>query len=391
MTTAIIYGNKGRQEVSVDAKIYEKAHDAKCTVPQYLEREYGADVNPAKHGTVFSQMLAQCNMNLDKDRVTGLGAATLRNVMDGSYVQGMDAALTKDSVPLSRILAPAAILELLEINRREDRSSDVAAFNSMLATDVSISGNRYEQPVFDTTGADLQEVSRIGQLQVPNIVGQLFVSERSGSIPTYSYGLEISDEAAKSMTIDQVAIYLEVMANAQSGALVDAHINALVNGNADIKQEALKSVKSKTFDSAATGKLTHRAYVKWLRQNRRLRNISHVLCDEETYFKIIDREGRPTASTLHVEDKEIHAYDARVMNYGFEEPQIFIVNDGVIPTDTLVGLDSRFAIAKVRNSEADYRATEELIMRKGTQMRFDEGSVVYRLHEQAWTALDLTA
>ncbi|WP_274584087.1 hypothetical protein V9W64_10850 [Neisseria leonii] len=391
MSTAILYGRKGRFEVQVDEKIYERAHDAKCSVPQYLEREFGADVDAKEHGTVFEQMLAQCNMNLTRDPVTGLGAASLRAVMDGSIAEGANAAITKEAVPLSRILMPAATLALVEKNRAENRANDVALFERMLAVDTSIAGNRYEQPVFDASGAELQEVSRIGQLQVPNIIGKLTVSENTGSIPTFSYGLEISDEARKAMTIDQVAIYLARMATSQAAARLDAQIAALVNGNKAVGQEALGKVKANTFDTAAAGKLTHRAYVKWLRQNRRIRTVDYVLCDEETYFKVVDREGRPKAATVHVEDKEIHAYDTRVLNYGFEEPQIFIVNNGVIPTDTLVGLDSRFAVARIRNSEADYQAAEELVMRKGTQMRFDEGSTMYRLDDTAFTVLDLTA
>lgn len=392
MAKAVLFGNKGSFEVDVDARIYEQAHDSKCSVPQLLERQFGADVDTAKHGTVFNQLLAQCNMNLTDDRTTGLGQATIRHIMDGSIAESTSAAITKEAVPLSRILMPAAVLELVEMSRQADTLGDVKAFESMLAIDTSVVGNRFEQPVFDTSSAALQEVSRIGQLQVPNIVGKLTVAERAGSIPTYSYGLEISDEATKSLTINQVAIFLNRVAATQAAARVDAHINALVEGDGVLNKTALPKVKSKVFDSSLTGGgLTHRAYVKWLRQNRRLRTISHVLCDEETYFKIIDREGRPTNSTVHVGDKEIHAYDARVINFGFHEPEIFIVNDGVIPTNTLVGLDSRFAIARIRNSEADYKAAESLVMRKGEQMRFDEGSVVYRNDDSAFSVLDLTA
>lgn len=388
MTQAVLYGRKGRFEVDVDANLYEKAHDAKCSVPQYLEREYGEDVDTKAHGTVFNQMLAQCNMNLTKDPTTGLNAATLREVMDGS----ISAAITKEAVPLSRILLPAAMLELVEMNRAADRSSDVAAFTSMIAVDTSIAGNRFEQPVFDASGADMQEVSRIGQLQVPNIIGKLKVSDRAGTIPTYSYGVEIASEAAKALTIDQVAIYLARMASSQAAALVDEHINTLVNGDKDVDQAALAKKKANLFDAAATGgKLTHRAYVRWLRENRRLRTISHILCDEDAYFKIIDREGRPTAHTVYVENNEIKAFDTRPMNFELTEPQIFIVNKGVIAADTVVGLDSRFAIARLRNSEADYQASEQLLMRKGEALRYDTGEIVYRHDTSAWSVLDLTA
>ena len=386
MAKAVIYGRDGRSEIELSAKIYEEAHDAKCTVPQYLERTYGENVDTAVHGSVFSQLLAQCNMNLTNDKSTGLGSASLREIYDGS----ISAAITKEAVPLSRILMPAAVLALVEKKRSADNSSDIAAFEKLLAVDTSIAGNRFEQPEFDASGAEFQEVSRIGQLQVPNLIGKLTVSERSGYIPTYSFGVEISDDAVKAMTIDQISIYLNRMASAQAAARVDMHINSLIMGDKDVAQAALVSVGANTFDAAATGgKLTHRAYVKWLRHNRRLRTISHILCDEETYYRIVDRAGRPTATTVRVEDKEIQAYDARVMNLGFTEPEIFVVNDGVLPSGVIAGIDSRFAIARIRNSEADYQASEQLIMRRGEQMRFDEGEVVYRLDDTAFTLLDI--
>ena len=91
-----------------------------------------------------------------------------------------------------------------------------------------------------------------------------------------------------------------------------------------------------------------------------------------------------------MDSKELAAYEARPMNFGYTEPQIFIVNKGVIPTGIIVGLDSRFAIARIRNSEANYQATEQLVIRKGEQMRFDNGEIVYRQDDSAWTVLDLT-
>lgn len=387
MATAIVMSASGQHEIDVNEKIYQAAHDAKCSVPQYLQRTYGQGVDAKVHGTVFNQLLAQQNMNLNKDKATGLGSATMRQLLEG----GTSAATTRDAIPLSRILLPAAVLELIELNRGYDASSDAAAFNSMLAVDTSVAGNRYEQPVFDASNAAEQEISRIGQLQVPNLVGTLKVADQAGSIPTYSYGLEISDEAVKAMTIDQVAIYLQRMASEQASAQLDNHIFRLVNGNENINQAALPKVKAKTFDAAASGKLTHRAFVKWMRSNRRKRTITHLMGDEETYFKFVERVGRPTANTIRVNDVELAAYESRPMNFNFTEPQFFIVNDGVLPTDLLVGIDSRFAIARVRNSEADYKASEDLIMRRGTAMRFDEGSTMYRLDDTAWSCLDLTA
>ena len=315
----------------------------------------------------------------------------MAHILDGGISNGIDASIVRDSVPASRILAPAAVLEMVEVNLAADKTSDIATFEKMIGYNFSVNDDRFEQPVVDFSANDGVRSKAIGQLAAPQLFGRLTVADRMGSIPTYSLGLEMSDKAQKAYTFDFVTRLIARQAAAEKAARVNGHINALVNGDADTQQAALPKVAAKTFDAAAVGKkLTHKAYISWLRRNRARRHIDWVMCDLATYFKIIGREGRPTIQTMPAVYPEAMAEMARAVNLNHLEPQIYIVDDGVIPTDTIVGLDSRYAINRVTNLSANYSAVQELVMRRGTEMRFDFGELVFRGEDAAWDVLELT-
>lgn len=390
MAHGVFYGKGGkRHEIGLDVTLYKQAAEAGCSVPQYLERVNQDKVDTAAYGSVFNQLLAQNGMTLDNDKVTGLGSAKMEQVLEGGL--NMEAAIVRDSVSASRILAPAALLETVEINMAADKSSDVALFEKLIAYNFSLTDDRFEQPVVDFSGNDEVRSKAIAQLALPEIFGRLTVSERQGVIPTFALGLEMSEKAQKAYTFDFVARIIARQASVEKANRVNQHINALVNGDKDTQQAALPKVAAKTFDANAVGKkLTHKAYTAWLRRNRSFRHIDWVLCDLATYFKIVEREGRPTIMTLPVVDNEVSHQLTRPVNLTHLEPQIYIVDDGVIPTDTIVGLDSRWAINRATNLSANYKAIQELVMRRGTEMRFDFGELVFRGDDKAWDVLELT-
>ena len=269
LTKAVLF-TKDNQNVEIEfsTDIYKRAEESKCSVPQMLEREFGQHVDREKHGSVFNQMLAQCNMSLNGDKYTGLASANFGKVMDGS----ISASITKDSgIPLSRVLAPAALLEAVELNRLQDTDSYEAAFSRQVAIENSVVGTRFERPYFDMGNADKQESSVIAQLSYPTMIGKLTTSQIQGSIPTTAFGLEISKEALQSMTMAQITSYLARMQKSAAAGRIDQHINSLVAGDIDAGKLALTSTKSKVFDTslAATGGITQRAYLKWRSASRR--------------------------------------------------------------------------------------------------------------------------
>lgn len=391
MTIGVFYGKGNeRHEVALDVKLYKEAADAGCSLPQYLERKYQDKTDAAAHDTIFNQLLKQNGMVLSKDKVTGLGAAKMEHILEGGIANGVDASITRDGTPASRILAPAALLEMVEINLAADKASDVALFDKLVGYEFNLTDDRFEQPVVDFSANDKVMSSTVAQLALPNVFGRLTVSERQGVIPTFALGLEMSDKAQRAFTFDYVAHIISRQAAVEKANRVNQHITGLVQGDKDIQQEALPTVESKTFDAAAVKKLTHKAYTAWLRRNRAYRHIDWVLCDLDTYFQIVNREGRPTLMTAPVALGEVSHELAKPANLNHLEPNIYIVDNGVIPTGTVVGLDSRYAISRATNLNANYKATQELVMRRGIEMRFDYGELVFRGDDKAWDVMTIS-
>ena len=61
----------------------------------------------------------------------------------------------------------------------------------------------------------------------------------------------------------------------------------------------------------------------------------------------------------------------------------------MVPRGRLVFFDARYAFEEYINTEANYEATEQLLMRRGTQMRFDYGRVMRRWDDNAWLVVDM--
>lgn len=381
-TVKIVERGGACQEVPISMQLYKDAAAANMSVPDYFRSQYGADADQNyANGDAFKQAMAS----------VGLEPSRFRQMrLNDIFQDNLRSATTANAQAASRILSPAAVLELVEENPIESHTDELQMFDRMIALDTSITQRNFEYPIFDSSNASKQLDSAIGQLATPVIVGQLKVSEKAYKIPTYSYGLEVSDEAIQALTIDHVATYLRRMKHEMEYTRMCNQLTSILNGDVDMDMKPVNVKPVTKFDSAAgNGKLTHKAYVKWLRSARRSCRVDFVICDEETYHAIINREGRPTILTAPIENAEQLAQAARPYRFHLYEPEIFIVDDGLIPTGHLYGLDSTGAIARVTNSAANYEATVDLAMRKGQQMRFDYGAVVYRHSEQAWNAMSL--
>lgn len=372
-------------KIPVSLDLYLQAAKTGKSVPDYFRAQYGenADPNYAK-GDVFAQAMASLGLDITQ-KGRGFRGMTLQEVLHGDFQ-----ASTTAEKEAARILAPAAILSLYEENPMKNRSDEFKLYKQMLAVDTSVTSRSFEYPIFNSSNADEQLDSVISQLATPTIVGQLTVGDKTYKVPTYSYGVEVSDEAKAAFTIDHLAIYLNRLKHRLSYRRMMSQISAVINGDEDMDMKPLQPEAFTKYDPAApAGKLTQDGWMEWLFSERELRQIDYVLCDLKTYKKIINREGRPTILNQPVTSVEMGAYPAKPINLDIFEPQIFIVKNGTIPTDTLVGIDSQGAIARVSNSFANYEATQDLVMRRGTQLRFDYGEVVYRQEETAWSVITL--
>lgn len=381
---ATIKGRDGENViVPVLPTLYQDAHKANLTVPQFLNLNYPTDA--AAYGTTFEQVCAASGLVFNEDKNYGLRAPSLASVLDGSSMIHAD-AITKEGVPASRILFPAVFLEVMENKLATERTSQPAIFEQMIAIDNTIAGDRFEQPRLDFTNVEGARSQGITQLALPASMLRITVSDVSRKIPTFSIGLEISDQAAKVINVDLTALGLARQVEVERDVRVEGYISALNAGDADLGMAALTPVTSTTYNGAATaGVLTQKAWIKYLAANRRKRKLTHVICDIDTALKIEGRSGRPNINTVEVNT----AFNASgiPLNLGIGDVKIFIVEAGVVPANTVVGLDARYAIRRVRNSEAEYQAAESFALKRSTAMRFDFGEIVYRLYDQAFDVM----
>ena len=386
---SLVKGDKVTQ-IDVGVDIYKAAAENSVSVLAQLDSQFAGDVTPG--ASASKQILCQAGMTAVAKATTPQEyRAALGNYNVGHAMTGMSASITREGTPASRLLTPAVVLEMAEIQRLDDKKSEIAVFKEQVATTRTIAGNRYEQPLIDLSVPGTAEAGRTSQLTLPNVIGTVTVTSRGGSIPSFGLGLEISDQAMKAFSFDQLALVLNRQRTMHEIRTLSNNMHVLVEGDSDLGMSALPIVKASTFDPAAIDMKTfsQRALMKILRENTVMREPSHIWGDEDTYMAYIERTGRKVAASMYVEDAESGAKLARPINMNVTEPKFWIVEDGVVPRGRLVFLDARYAIEEYINTEANYEATEQLVMRRGTQMRFDYGRVMRRWDDNAWLVVDM--
>lgn len=388
MSISIIDATGARQEIDLDVSIYKEAADKRLTVPQLLDAKFPTDASV--YGSTFEQVMAASGLYLKGDRKAGIIKATIGEILEpqGGIGAGV---VTRDATPMSRLIFPAVVEQAMENKLREDTDSDVAIFNSMVALSDDIDGDQYQQPLLDFAVPEAARSQPISQLSEPATMMTLKVSEVSRTIPSFALGMVISEKAFKAATIDFVALSLARQAEVEQAKLIDSYLNSMIAGDVDFGMAALSSVKANTFDSAivANGTITHKAWIKWLRRNSRIRKIDWVICDVDTYLAIEGRAGKPTVNNDDPNSPRIDAL-LNAKNVRIGNVNVFLVESGVLPANAIIGLDSRYAIRKVRNLNANYRAQEQLVMRRGEALRWDWSEMCYRMFDQGWDYLSLT-
>lgn len=389
MKVTFIDENGARQELNLETSVYKAAHDANMTVPQYLNHKY--PTRAESYGTTFEQLCASAGLFMFRDKQYGLRPPTIKQVLDGQAASIQAAGVVHDADPASRILFPAVILEMIENKLQVDRTTAPAVFDQLVAIDDTVAGDKVEQPVIDFSRPEAARLQGIAQLALPAAMLSITVADVTRRIPTVSLGMEISDEAQRATTLDLVALAVGRQAAVERAAKTDEYIGAFLNGDLDMGQSALSQVKADTLDSAITsaGELTQKAWVKYLYRNFKTRVIDWVICDLDAALAIENRTGKPVITGDDPNSPRIDAL-ARIVNPGIQDVKIFLVEDGVVPANTIVGLDSRYAIRRIRNSEAQYQAVEQFVLRRGTGLRFDFGEIAYRMYDDAFDVLSLT-
>jgi hypothetical protein len=392
------------QDVEIGAKVYSEANAANLGIAQYINRKYPTDA--AKFGTTFDQMLASCGLVVPDSKLQrelGLRAPSMADVLSGAAsfeLASNTAGIGSPTGSQSRTLFPAAIVQYMETALVKDYQTDANVFDKLIAQTLSIASDRFEQPQINMStpnGPNSALAQRRAQLAAPAAMMTFTTSDKIRKVPTYALGMEFSNEALRATTLDLVGLSVQRQLNVERDAWVYSYLSDMFSGDNDINTGSLASlgytVNASTLDAASTGgSLTQAAWLKFLFRNRKYRKIDWVVCDLATYLKIEGRSGRPSLTAIDTLLPRLEA-QATVQNPGIGDVKVFLVDDaasgGPIPAGTILGLDSRYAIARVRNTSADVQAAEQYALRQAEAFSLQFGEMCYRLHPDAFDTLVL--
>jgi hypothetical protein len=105
---------------------------------------------------------------------------------------------------------------------------------------------------------------------------------------------------------------------------------------------------------------------------------------------IENRTGRPNVQTDDPKSPRINSLMELINPLWPSKVKLFLTLDSSWPAATIMGLDSRYAVRRVRNLLADYTAIESFVLRRAQAMRFDFGEKVERLFDEAFDSLTYT-
>ena len=376
-------------DAAITPEMYKEATDSNLTVAQLLNRKFSdADLTV---GTAAAQIYASEGLTLTGKNPFGLRNVTTAEVLDGKSGFSAAGGNVKDNGSpfgtASRILFPAALVDMVEAAVAKDYTTDGAMFNQMVAQELAIANEAFEQPVIDygtRGGPEQAKAQRIAQFAEPPVLMRFGTSQRIRKLPTYGIMLEFSQQALRATTLDMVALTVNRYMQIEKDQRVYNYISDLFNGNGDLITGAVSAVTTTSLDSAATGGVvTHKSWVKFLARNRKYRKVTHVIADIDTYLKVEGRTGRPGSNNY---DPTLARIDpqAVAMNVGFgNDVKWFIVDSaadgGPVPANTVYAIDATKAITRVSNTSANYSAAETFALRRSEAMVMHWSEEVYRL------------
>lgn len=377
------------QQLPMDVSMYALAGQEGMSLPDYLNRQYRTDANV--FGSTFEQICASEGIFMRSNAQLGIRASTLDQILNPKISAGIT---TTDSAPASRVLYPAVFLQAIEDKLAQNLSNATLGLDQMIAVDDSISGARYEQPKINFDRPEAARSMATAQLAKPASMMTITVSDKPGTIPSWALGLEISDQAAASQSLDLVTLSVARQIEIERNERAYGHLLALLNGDpdkGDISLAAAGRVRTSTsFDAAATGGvLTQTAWVKYLANNNVYRTIDYVVGDLDAALAIEKRTGKPVITGDNATSKRINT-EMDVINPQWPNMvKFFLTLDPAWTPGAVMGLDSRYAVRRIRNLQADYTAIEAFVLRRAKAMRFDSGESVHRLFDTAFDVLTI--
>ena len=386
---AAFYDEQGQiQQVEVSLDLVREAADNGMSVRDWVNTIYPTDANA--YGDAFTQFCASEGLVLRTAKKAGLRAPSLQSVLDGKPKMEATGAVVRNPSQQARVLLMPAIGALIEDKLTGDMDMHASAFDSMIALDDTIADEWLLWPEANYSKPEQGRSQVTSQLARPARMLTLTTSEKQVRIPTYALGIEWSEQATRYLNLDFVALSIARQIAVERNERAQQDLLSMLNGDLDMGQASLASLsKVKTavsLDAAATTGLTQTAWMLWLYSGTARRRITHVVTDIRGAMAIEGRTGRPVASTLDTSGSQINA-NASVLNPTWGDVQVFITDDPSWPAKTIMGIDSEYAIQRVTSTNASYQATEDFVLRRGSAMRWDTGSICRRLYLEAFEVL----
>lgn len=391
MSGLIYVDAKGdKQALDLNVGMYEAAAEKGQSLSQYMANLY--PTNAEKYGTAYEQALEQAGVFVRGNSEYGLRASTVVDVLNPKNA----AAIVKDGVPASRILFPAVIMDVIEDKLTRDYATNPSALSALVGVEDSIQGDRWERPVLNFSRPESARSGPVAQLAMPNSMLTITASDKSMRIPSWGIGLEISEQAQKSTTLDLVGLAVARQAAVEANERAQGYILSLLNGDSDYSMAALSTFSGKvqtaaSFDGTLTaGNISFKAWIKWLTQRSNYRTITHVVSDLTTLIALRNMLASEK-STQNPKDNPSIDIGLSVVNPNWPSQIKFVLTDDPNwPANTIMGVDGRYGVHRVKSLTAQYSAIEAFAMKRSTMLRVDSGEIVYRLFDEAFEVLTLT-
>ena len=380
-------GENHEFEVSLD--VIKAAADNRQSVRDYINSTL--DTDASKYGDAFSQLCASEGIVLIPQKDYGMRAPSLQSVLSGRPILEAGAIVRQPSSQARALLMPA-IGALVEDKLVADLNMNADEFDSLVAQDDTIADEWLLWPEINFNGPEAARSQVTSQLAKPATMMSITTSEKSIRIPTFSLGIEWSEQATKYIQLDLLALAIARQVAVERNDRANQNLLMMLNGDADMGQGSLSSLGKVTtavsLDSAASTGITQKAWMLWLYQNSKKRKLNALVTDIAGAMALEGRANKPVITGDNPNSPRIDA-NVSVKNPTWNSDlPIFIVDPSVgWPAKTILGLDTRYAIQRVTSTNASYQSQEDFVLRRGSAMRFDFGQICRRIFTDAFEVL----
>lgn len=386
---AFIDASGATQQIEANLDMVRAAKENGMSFRDYVNSTYTTDAD--RFGDAFSQMCASEGIVLQPNKQYGMKASSLDAVLNGRPLLEAG-AIVRNPSNQGRVLLMPAIGALVEDKLVADLNMNADEFDRIIAQDDTIADEWLLWPEINFAGPEAARSQVTSQLAKPATMMSVTTSEKSVRIPTYSLGIEWSEQATKYVNLDLLSLAIARQVAVERNDRANQNLLTLLNGDADMGQGSLSSLGKVTtalsLDSAATSGITQKAWMLWCYQNSKKRKLNYLVTDIAGAMAIEGRTGKPVITGDNPNSPRIDA-NVRVSNPTWmADLPVFIVDPSVgWPAKTILGLDTRYAIQRVNSTNASYKAQEDFVLRRGSAMRFDFGTICRRLFNDAFEVM----